>query len=506
MPGRPATNAATLVLAAAAICAAAGPVHAARQPAGWPTLARVSHAPLPAQWARTASPPVPEVRLAWTRKLADAGHPIALSSPNLAQLAGGPAVVVGDRSGHVYALNLGDGEAVPGWPASTGGVPVDSTPSVAQLPGQVLDTVFVGAGSSATPHAGGYEAFNSNGSRRWYVAVRNPPSDAAAGLTSAVPASLAVGDLQGSLDVVAPSVGQEMYALDAATGRALTGFPWFTADSGFSTPAIADLYGNGHNEVVVGGDQTAGLAYGTRYTRGGHLRVLAATGNAGTGKPAGGLDCQYNPDQVVESSPAVGPFLAGGHLGIVVGTGAFWPGATATGTVFALGAHCQLAWSAHLDGLTGSSPALADLGLGGLSVVEGTDNGHGGGSVYALSGGDGRVLWRTTMPGEVIGSVVTVGAPAGYQDVVVPTTSGGFVLDGRTGATVATLERGVGLQSSPLVTAQPGGAGVTLAGYDNANAGEVMHFELAGWSAGGAGSWPQFHHDPRLSGVSPGPP
>ncbi len=93
-----------------------------------------------------------------------------------------------------------------------------------------------------------------------------------------------------------------------------------------------------------------------------------------------------------------------------------------------------------------------------------------------------------------------------YQDVVVPTTSGAFVLDGRTGRTVATLERSVGLQSSPLVTAQGGGADVTLAGYDNANAnaGEVMHFELVGWTAGGAGSWPEFHHDPRLSGVSPG--
>lgn len=154
-----------------------------------------------------------------------------------------------------------------------------------------------------------------------------------------------------------------MYALDAATGRPLPGFPWFSADSGFSTPAIADLYGNGRNEVVVGGDQTAGLAYGTRYTQGGHLRVLVATGNAGTGRPAGGLDCQYDPDQVVESSPVVGPFLAGGRLG----TGGFWPGATATDTVFALGTRCQPAWSAHLDGLTGSSPALADLGLGGLS-------------------------------------------------------------------------------------------------------------------------------------------
>ncbi len=503
MHGRSFSYGAALVLPAAALVMAVGPGQAA---AVAPTpSSSASAGPLAGAQRPGAAPvPVPKVRLVWTRTLPDAGHPVALSSPNVALLAGGQAVVVGDRSGHVYALYLGDGRQVPGWPASTDGVPVDSSPSVAELPGQALDTVFVGVGTSATPHAGGYEAFNANGSRRWYMAVRNPSSDGAAGLTSAVPASLAVGDLQGGVDVVAPSVGQEMYALDAATGRPLPGFPWFSADSGFSTPAIADLYGNGRNEVVVGGDQTAGLAYGTRYTQGDHLRVLAATGNAGTGRPAGGLDCQYDPDQVVESSPAVGPFLAGGRLGIVVGTGGFWPGATATDTVFALGTRCQPAWSAHLDGLTGSSPALADLGLGGLSVVEGTDNGQGGGSVYALGASNGRVLWRTAMPGEVIGSVVTVGTPAGYQDVVVPTTSGAFVLDGRTGRPVATLERSVGLQSSPLVTAQAAGAGVTLAGYDSTNAGEVMHFELAGWSAGGAGSWPQFHHDPGLSGVSAG--
>ncbi len=87
---------------------------------------------------------------------------------------------------------------------------------------------------------------------------------------------------------MAPSLGQEEYALDASTGATLPGFPWFTSDSGFSTPALADLYGPGRTDIVEGGDQTAGVAYGVHYARGGHLRVLAPTGNAGTGpRPAG---------------------------------------------------------------------------------------------------------------------------------------------------------------------------------------------------------------------------
>src|ERR1019366_5446117 len=37
----------------------------------------------------------------WSQTLNDAGGPIALSSPNIANLPGGPSAVVGDRSGHV---------------------------------------------------------------------------------------------------------------------------------------------------------------------------------------------------------------------------------------------------------------------------------------------------------------------------------------------------------------------------------------------------------------------
>jgi len=442
----------------------------------------------------------------WSHTLDDTGAPIALSSPNLATLGGVPAVVVGDRAGHVYAFSLATGDAISGWPASTRGIPVDSTPSVAALtPGSPDDTVFVGVGNAATPHEGGYEAFNPNGTEKWYVAVRDPATDQAAGATSAVRASLTVGDLQGSTDVVAPSVGQEEYAINAATGATLPGFPWFTADSGFSTPAIADLYDNGKNEIIEGGDQTAGMAQWVQYSQGGHLRILSPTGNAGTGSSSGGLVCEYNANQVVESSPAVGPFLAKGNLGIVIGTGIYWKGAPDTDKLLAFGTHCNLVWMASLDGDTGSSPALADIeGNGSLEVVEGTDNTRGGGSVYALDGASGSVIWRQNVDGEVIGSVVTADLGGGYQDVIVPTTEGAEILDGRTGRLLTTLERGVGLQSSPLVTEDPDGAiGITIAGYNGHNQGVIEHYELVGSNGAGVdayGAWPMFHHDPQLTG------
>ncbi len=442
----------------------------------------------------------------WTQTVSD-GRPISLSSPNLATLDGAPAVVVGDQGGHIYAFSLAQGVLVRGWPASTGGVPIGSTPSVAALQaGSSNDTVFIGAGYAGKPHEGGYMAFNPNGTLRWSVAVHNPSAPYVSGIV----ASLAVGDLQGGTDVVAPSIGEEQDAVSAITGKVLPGFPWFQAAGDYATPALADLYGNGKTEIIEGGGQTAGNAYGVQYPQGGHIRVVSVTGNAGTDRPAGGLQCNYNPGQSVDSSPAVGRFLDGNGEGIVVGTGDFWPNALGTDEVFAVSSHCAPVWSARLDGLTTSSPALADLsGNGSLEVVEGTNNRHGGGSVYALSGPTGAVLWRQTALGEVIGSVVTADLGAGQQDVLVASTGGAEVLDGRNGAVLDILEKGVGLQNSLLVTDDPNGEiGVTVAGYDAHDVGEVDHYELVGSDGGDVdqtGGWPMFHHDPRLSGNAEAP-
>jgi outer membrane protein assembly factor BamB len=439
----------------------------------------------------------------WSYVVPD-GYPISTSSPNLATLDGQPAVLVGTIGGHVYALSLATRRPVPGWPASTAGIPVRSTPSVAALePGSRNDTVFIGAGNPTKyDPTGAYEAFNPDGGRAWKVTVHDPGKTVPTG----VAASLAVGDLQGSTDVVAPSMGQEEAAVNAVSGKMLSGFPWFTSDSGFSTPALADLYGNGKTEIIEGGAQTVGLAYGVQYSNGGHIRVLAPTGNAGTGKPSGGLVCTHNTDQEVDSSPAVGPFLAGRAIGIAVGTGTNWHGASDTDRVLALTTHCKLAWSDKLDAATTSSPALVDLfGTRRLDVVEGTANKHSrSGTVYALNGVSGRVLWQVPAPGEVMGGAVAAKLWDGQMDVVVVGTGGAEVLDGRNGKLIATLGRFIGYQNSALITHDPNGSvGITIAGYDAHNVGVVTHFEVQGPDGalvGAAGSWPEFHRDPQLNG------
>jgi hypothetical protein len=435
----------------------------------------------------------------WSQTVLDNGGPIALSSPNVANLPGGPSVVVGDRQGFVLTFNLASGAA--GWQFAMG-PPIDSTPSVTDTTGNGLDSVFVGAGNAATPTQGGYWAVTPQGTKLWFVPVQNPSTDTAPAY--AVQASMAVGNLSGATDVVAGSLGEVGQAMNAGNGAMVGGFPWFQADSNFTTPALGDVYGNGRTDIVEGGDSSPGFAYGQNYTQGGHLRVLSSSGNAGTGNPAGGLICEYNTDQTVQSSPAVGEM--GGSVGIVFGTGATFAAST-TNDVIEVNAHCAPRWIEKLDGTTTSSPALADiLGNGQLEVLEGTRVGSGG-SIWALNGVTGSTIWHSATAGQVIGSVVSADLTGGgYQDAIVPTTAGVQIFDGRSGALVATLgqDRGVAFQNSPLVTDDPNGTiGITIAGYNSSNDSVVEHYEVPrsnGAVVNEPGAWPMFHHDPQLTG------
>jgi hypothetical protein len=460
--------------------------------------------PVPASGSPVApTPGHPVIGETWSVALDDTGGPVAESSPMVAQLPGGPAAVVGDRKGHVYAYYLGGPTAtpVPGWPYDDGGIAIDSTPSVSALSGST-DTVFVGEGDTFDPLRGGYAAISPGGETLWMTPETNPPTDPYA--RNGVQASLAVGNIRGGTDVVAGSLGQEEYALDATNGVMLPGFPWFQADSNFSTPALADLYRNGVTEIVEGGASTAGLAYERHYASGGHLRVLSPAGTAGQKQPNLGQVCEYDTNQELDSSPAVGQFLGSSQaVGIVIGSGSYYAGASQTNQLMAFNTGCQLLWSDHLAGLTASSPALADvLGNGQLQVVEGTNNGSTG-TVYVLDGATGHIDWQADVPAPDYGSVVTANLFGDGQDVLVPTTAGVDIFNS-TGQLITTLAPWCGFQNSPLVTNDPNGTvGITLAGYNGDNQGEIFHYEVLGSKGSNVdapGSWPMFHHDPQLTG------
>ena len=468
--------------------------------------------------------------------LDDAPCGIGEASPVEFNDGGTAAIEVGDRQGDLYGLNLADGSVAPGWGsgqgqtigagqgcnnpdtsgampavgvngvAVAGSPPIDSTASVDPNNGNL----YFGGGNAAAPVDGGYYAYGPNGSPVWNQVVTNPSTDTDP--DNGVQASLSIAN-GGSL-VEGGSLGQETFALNTGDGSPAPGWPQFSADSVFSTAAVGDLYGTGSDNFVAGGAQSTGFAYGTHYTDGGHVRIY---------NDHGGLICSATTDEEVDSSPAVGPILAGGAYGIATGTGSYFPGASDENTVKVYDTRCNQVWSATLDGTTGGSPALADVqGNGQLAVVEGTVTGTTSGTVYALDAATGATIWSTDVGGAVVGSVATADLTGnGSQDVIVATDHGLFILDGPTGQVVAHVDDGsggggvqppgaiVGFQNAPLVTADANGSiGITVAGYNGSIGGDavqgvVQHFEVAGSTSGRAdeaGGWPQFHHDAQLTG------
>jgi outer membrane protein assembly factor BamB len=456
-----------------------------------------------------------EIKLVWSASYPKDHAPFALSSPVVADVKGGRAVVVGDRSGHVYAVYLtpnSKGQARGAWEVTAHGpngvVGIDSSPSTYD------GVVYFGVGWRGQRGVGGYEAIKPNGLRMWLKKSINPPGDPG---DVGVSAGLSLGILQSQTTVVGPSQGQNTYLLQPSNGKTLKGFPWFQADTVFATPAIADVRDNGQNQIIEDGNTTAGHAYHTSYINGGQVRILKETGNGGNAKqPNDGMYCQFTTNQGADSSPAVGDILAGGKPGIVFGTSTERANRSETDQLMAINGDCRLQWRTTLNGATTPSPAFADvMGNDQLQVVEGTQNGW----VYALNSETGKILWSNQMPrGIVLGGVVTADLGNGRQDVIVPTTSGVYILDGKTGKPMAilddktgkpmaTLEGTVGLQNSPLVTDDPNGTiGITIAGYSGSH-GEshavMQHYEIVG-SHGSVvtenGAWPEFHHDPQLTG------
>jgi hypothetical protein len=483
------------------------------------------------------------VNLDWQNELNDAPCGVAESSPALFNDNGTPAVEVGDREGDLYGFDLANPTTLgdpstpaPGWPSSTGanvgagsgcdastqgvgtilngyngvGVPgrppIDSTASIDPGTGNLL----VDAGNAAEATDGGSYAYSPSGSEVWNQVVTNPSTDTTP--DGGVQASMSIG--QGIAE--AGSLGQETNGMQAGNGAPASGWPQFTPDSVFSTAAVGDLYGTGADDFVSGGATSNGFAYGTHYTNGGQLRIF---------NNHGGLVCHANTSEEIDSSPAVGPILAGGGYGIATGTGSYWADTTgASGddnTVKVYNTKCSQVWSTTLDGFTGGSPALADIqGNGQLAVVEGTQKSTTAGSVWALNASNGSVIWQKSVIGAVYGSVTTADFGEGYQDVIVPTTLGIEILDGRSGEEVAHFDDGsgnagvpinetYGFQNAPLVTADPDGSiGITVAGYHGLVGGSgvqgtLQHFEVADSTASNAdesGGWPQFHHDAQLTG------
>jgi len=415
----------------------------------------------------------------------------ARSAPVLANLGpySTPSIVTGDTAGHLHGFAASNGASVAPWAdIVTGGISIDAALS------SNGSQVFVP--QTAGPNHGVISAWStSTGARTWAAQACASHCNTYSGLTVAGTYVFTGGN------------SQLVQGESSATGA--TRWTYMNSDTTNSTPAVATL-GEGLTEVITTNDQTPNSAVGA--VSGGHLRIFSAIGqplcdaNIGGGPASPGS---------FDSSPAVASF--GAAPMIIFGSG---QSGAQPNRMMGYNSACELAWvSSPLAGQTVGAPAIANaLGTGRPVVIEEVVAGASRNAVvYELDGATGQVLRAKTVTGSTgaactgfaqgtASSVVTADVSGtGHQDLILPAGGCGVVvLDGRTLGFIAQLGANCAIQNTPIVDAESGAVGITMAGYrakvGGGAEGCVYHYRVPGGSTGALG-WPEFHHDASLTGA-----
>ena len=236
---------------------------------------------------------------------------------------GGPKeIVVGTNTGRLVIVNFDSSvRANVAIPTNT----IISSAAAGQLD---LDTpleIVIGFGGNGPNDDGGVRAFESNGATKWTFTTFDRDSN---GNADPVVSAPALGDLDGDGldDVVFGSWDFFVYAVKGSTGQALPGWPAEplggsgVRDTVFSSPALADLDGNGDLEIVIGADtHFEGPPINT--PNGGALWVFRKDGTTFPGFPVFAPQGSDPTPVGIHSSPVVGDIDGDGCPEIVVGTG-----------------------------------------------------------------------------------------------------------------------------------------------------------------------------------------